>query len=70
MNVTYRTISQRERDALHIFAAHYGKKWKDKLACEYWYNARLYTDKTGKQHAALHVLRNDLGPTWLASFKL
>ena len=67
---TYRQLSIRELNALHIFAADYGKDWKEKLAFTYWVNARIYRDKTDKAHPELHVLRNDLGPSWLSSYKL
>ena len=66
----YRELSTNELEALRVFAAQYGKAWKEKLSYEYWPNARIYRDRAGKQYAQLHALRNDLGPSWLASFKL
>ena len=67
---TYRQLTTNELNALRIFAADYGEDWKDKLAFQYWVNARIYRDKTGKPYAELHTLRNDLGPSWLASYDL
>lgn len=70
--MTYRTLSADETAALLAFAARYGRFWKAKLTAVYWYNARLFSDASGDQtHGyALHRLRNDLGPVWLASYKL
>lgn len=66
-------LTAAELDALHEFAAYYkrkGKNWKEELAFTYWYNARLWTNNEGKQRHELHALRNRLGPSWLATFKL
>jgi hypothetical protein len=65
-----RNITDSELDALRVFAARFGRDWKDKLSFEYWYNARIYRDAAGKEYPELHKLRNDLGPKWLASFNL
>jgi hypothetical protein len=58
--------------ALQAFAAAHGRRWKAELNETYWYNARLWRDGGGDtQHGViLHGLRNRLGPTWLASFRL
>jgi hypothetical protein len=66
----YRELTADELEALRLFAAEYGKKWKDKLAFTYWYNARIFRARDGKQYPELHGLRNELGPKWLAGFKL
>ena len=68
--MTKRELNDNELTALQAFAAHYGRKWKDELAFTYWYNARLFCDRAGKEYPELHRLRNDLGPKWLASFNL
>lgn len=65
----HRELSTSELNALHVFSARFGKQWKDKLSFEYWFNARIFSDK-GKEYPELHRLRNDLGPRWLASFEL
>lgn len=46
--------------ALEAFAAGNGKGWKEKLACVYWYNARIWIAPDGtKDHGTtLHGLRN------------
>ena len=66
----YRELEADELEALKTFAAENGKKWKEVLAFKYWYNARVYRANDGKERPALHRLRNDLGPSWLAKFKL
>ncbi len=56
-----RQLTPTELDAIKTYAEKYGRNWKRRLADD-WYYARL--------SGPLHVLRNDLGPTWLARFKL
>ena len=70
MKTKYRELEANELTALKVFAAENGKKWKGVLACTYWYNARVYRASDGKEYPELHRLRNDLGPSWLAKFKL
>ena len=71
MKVKYRELMPEELEALRVFAAEKGKKWKEELAMVYWYNARIYRDwKSGKEYPELHRLRNEFGPKWLAKFKL
>lgn len=65
----YRELQPEELQAIQTFAAHYGRKWKDKLAFEYWFTARIFS-KAGIEYPELQRLRNDLGPSWLAGFKL
>lgn len=55
--MTIRDLTAEEASALHAFAAKHGRSWKDKLACGYWYNARLWGGLN-----CLHALRND--PRW------
>lgn len=64
-----RPLTSSETEALQAFAARYGKQWKNKLAFEYWYNARVFRDGT-REYPELHGLRNELGPQWLKGFKL
>jgi hypothetical protein len=66
----YRALAPDELAALQIFAAENGRGWKEKLNFVYWFNARIYRDRAGNSHYALHRLRNDLGPSWLAGFAL
>jgi len=66
----HRPLTVAELDALQDFAAYYGRKWKDELAFTYWYNARIYRDRSGVNRHELHVLRNQLGPRWLATYAL
>ena len=70
MSEKYRELLPEELEALRIFAADYGKQWKEKLSMVYWYNARIYRGRDGKQYPELHSLRNEFGPSWLAKFKL
>lgn len=67
----YRQLLADEVEAITAFAAENGKKWRDKLAMTYWYNARVWRDRSGKEHQVLHRMRNEFGPTWLYEhFKL
>jgi hypothetical protein len=66
----HRDLTAAELDGLKAFAARFGRNWKNKLMFEYWPNARLWTDDKGVQHAELHRLRNEFGPSWLATFEL
>ena len=66
----YRELLPDELEALQIFAAEFGKKWKEKLSMVYWYNARVYRDKSGKEYPVLHRMRNEFGPSWLDDYKL
>jgi len=68
--VKYRDLLPEELAALRIFAAENGAKWKEVLAMKYWYNARVYRAKDGKEYPILHALRNNLGPKWLDGYKL
>jgi len=65
----YRELLPEELAALEMFASENGRKWKEELAMVYWYNARVYRAKDGKQYHVLHSLRNEFGPKWLAGFK-
>jgi hypothetical protein len=64
----YRELLPEELEAVKLFAADYGKKWKEELAFKYWYNARIYRNG-GKEYPVLHAMRNNLGPKWLAGYK-
>ena len=66
----YRELLPGELEALQVFAAHFGKKWKQKLSMVYWYNARIFIDREGFEYPELHRLRNEFGPSWLDTFKL
>ncbi|SHH04766.1 hypothetical protein [Bradyrhizobium erythrophlei] len=65
-----RDLTNEEIEGLKAFAQHFGRTWKDKLALDYWMNARIWVDQQGREHPELHRLRNDLGPRWLAKFNL
>jgi hypothetical protein len=65
-----RDLTSEEKQALRVFAAENGRSWKAKLSMVYWYNARIYRDRSGKQWPQLHSLRNEFGPSWLAKYKL
>jgi hypothetical protein len=66
----YRDLVPEELAALRLFAAENGAKWKEVLSMKYWYNARVYRAKDGKEYPILHAMRNNLGPRWLADYKL
>ena len=66
----FRDLAADEIEALQVFAAQHGRNWKAKLADVYWYNARIFIDREGFEYPELHRLRNDLGPSWLAAYKL
>lgn len=80
--MTYRDLTVFELEALQMFADAHKRKadrtrgcadWRDELSMVYWYNARIWgahTPGLEGMGAALHVLRNDLGPSWLYGFKL
>ena len=69
-NHAYRDLTAGELEAVQLFAAEFGRTWKERLAMDYWYNARIYVTRGGRECSELHVLRNQLGPRWLAQFKL
>ena len=69
-NQKYRDLTVAELEAVRAFADHFGRDWKEKLAMVYWYNARIFTARNGRAYHELHRLRNELGPRWLAGFKL
>jgi hypothetical protein len=69
----FRDLTPDELTAVRAFADAHGAGWKNKLNNVYWYNARQWRGPNGTDEAtgvALHRLRNELGPRWLASFKL
>lgn len=67
----YRQLLADEMESITAFAAAHGKKWRDILSMTYWYNARIWRDRSGKEHPALHAIRNEFGPSWLYEhFKL
>ena len=66
----YRELLPEELEALRVFAAEKGRSWKEKLAFEYWMNARIFVNREGFEYPELHRLRNQLGPKWLAGYKL
>lgn len=68
--MNYRELTPDELEALRVFAAQFGHKWKDKLSMIYWYNARIFIDRNGFEYPELHRLRNEFGPEWLYKFKL
>jgi hypothetical protein len=53
--------------ALRAFAARNGRTWKRKLL-DAWMTGRV--DLEGPDAGHLRRIRNDFGPTWLASFRL
>jgi hypothetical protein len=67
-----RDLTAEELAALQRFALAQGRTWKRVLTDIYWYNARLWVGPSSKPNdgSILHGLRNDLGPAWLATFKL
>lgn len=67
--MNYRDLLPDELESLRAFAAENGRSWRNELSEKYWYNARVWRDKAGKEHPVLHRLRNEFGPTWLAGFK-
>jgi hypothetical protein len=69
-NIAYRELTAGELEAVQLFAAEFGRAWKDRLAFDYWYNARIFVARGGRECNELHRLRNELGPQWLAQFKL
>ena len=69
-NSVYRELTAGELEAVQLFAAEFGRTWKERLALDYWPAARLYVTRNGRACYELHKLRNDLGPLWLAGFKL
>ena len=59
-----------EQAALVLFKANHGPHWKETLTARYWFNARPWNGANGNMPqigAALHRVRNDLGPSWLYS---
>lgn len=54
-------LTGEELAAIRAFAARHGRCWKAELNRQ-WMNASASTD--------LHRLRNRLGPSWLANFRL
>jgi hypothetical protein len=66
----YRELKSDELEALRVFAAEKGRSWKEELAFKYWMSARIFVDREGFEYPELHRLRNELGPKWLAKFKL
>jgi len=66
----YRELTPDELEAVQVFAAEKGRKWKEVLAFDYWMTARVFMDREGYEYPELHRLRNQLGPKWLAKFKL
>ena len=66
----YRNLTPSEQTAIETFAKEHGRAWKDQLAFSYWPNARAFRDRAGNLYPEIHALRNELGPKWLAKFKL
>ena len=72
----FRTLTIDELAALQRFAKAHGRRWKMRLATEYWYNARILRGPGPSEYAddgyVLHGLRNC--PNWghdgLAAFRL
>ena len=69
-NQKYRDLTPEELEAVQLFAAEFGRTWKDRLAFDYWPAARIYVSRNGRSCHELHRLRNQLGPQWLKGFKL
>lgn len=61
----YRQLTKQETASLVDFAVAHGRNWKTALTMEYWYNARIWDGRH-----ELHSLRNELGPEWLAKYRL
>jgi hypothetical protein len=70
MRLKHRPLEAAELEAIETFAADFGRTWKEKLNFVYWYNARVYRSRAGKEYPILHRMRNELGPSWLVDFKL
>jgi hypothetical protein len=66
----YRDLTADELEAVKAFAAEFGRNWKSRLSFDYWPSARIYIDRAGHEYPELHRLRNQLGPQWLARFRL
>lgn len=66
---TYRELLPEEQEALNAFVGEFGKKWKEKLSMTYWYNARIYRGRDGKEYPVLHRMRNEFGPSWLDGYR-
>jgi len=58
---TWRALTAGERAAVEAYAAEKGRAWKAELLTD-WYYAR--------RPGYLQALRNELGPRWLAAFRL
>jgi len=69
-NQKYRDLLPSELEAVQTFAAEFGRAWKERLAFDYWPAARIFIARNGRSCHELHRLRNELGPQWLAGFKL
>ena len=65
----YRELLPDELAALQAFVGEFGKEWKEKLSMVYWYNARVYRDKSGKEYPVLRQMRSGFGPDWLDGYK-
>lgn len=63
---TFGTPNAEQLEALKQYAAWAGSRWKASLRTD-WFRAGSLWD--GPYHL-LHQLRNNLGPSWLAQFKL
>lgn len=71
MNRRYRDLTPTELEAVKAFAADHGRRWKSVLRDIYWYNARIWRAGPDDSYGyTLHSIRNNLGPDWLAGFRL
>ena len=69
-NQKYRDLTADELEAVKLFAAEFGRTWKNRLALDYWPAARIFISRAGRSCHELQRLRNELGPQWLNQFKL
>ena len=58
--------SPEQLDALHAYAKHHGRTWRQSLADAWWTG----TDADEPNGHLLRQLRNQQGPLWLATYNL
>ena len=63
--IAARSITQEEASALRAYASKVGEGWKDELAFDWMREGTGHVDRD--TYAILHVMRNQLGPSWLYS---
>ena len=60
-----RPITPEEKSALQTYAAKVGSEWKDELSSDWMRGGTRHVDVD--TYTTLHVLRNQLGSSWLYS---